>query len=92
MWFDKIKLSYKKLCAKTIYLDKSESSPIIFDDYNENDYYYVINDNYNHIYSQDELYEILKMLKLRGKTITLEFSEDIRKIRECYDSIREYLE
>lgn len=60
MCFDKIKLSYKKLCAKTIYLDKSESSPIIFDDYNENDYYYVINDNYNHIYSQDELYEILK--------------------------------
>jgi hypothetical protein len=60
MCFDKIKLSYKKLCAKTIYLDKSESSPIIFDDYNENDYYYVINDNYNYIYSQDELYEILK--------------------------------
>ena len=29
-------------------------------DYNENDYYYVINDNYNHIYSQDELYEIIK--------------------------------
>ena len=60
MWFKNLKLRYKKFCAKTIYLDKSESSPILFEDYNENDYYYVINDNYNHIYSQDELYEIIK--------------------------------
>ena len=60
MWFDKLKLSYKKLCAKIISINKSESTPILFDDYNEDDYYYVINDNYNHIYTQDELYEILK--------------------------------
>lgn len=59
-WFRNLKLSYKKLCAKIIYLDKSEVSPILFDDYNEDDYYYVINDNYNQIYTMDELYDLLK--------------------------------
>ena len=60
MWFHNIKRLFKKLCAKRIYIDKSESTPILFEDYNENNYYYVINDNYNHIYSIDELYEIVK--------------------------------
>ena len=60
MWWENFKLQYKKLCAKTIYLDKWESTPILFDDYNEDDYYYVINDNYNYIYSMDELYSLIK--------------------------------
>jgi hypothetical protein len=47
MWFDNLKLSYKKLCAKIITIDKSEVTPILFDDYNEDDYYY------NQIYTMD---------------------------------------
>ena len=59
MWFDNLKLQFKKLSAKTIKIDKSESTPILFETYNENDYYYVINHNYNHIYSIDEVYSLI---------------------------------
>ena len=41
MWFN-IKRIYKKFCAKTIYLDKSESSPILFEDYNRRDYFSLV--------------------------------------------------
>jgi len=60
MWLKSLKLSYKKLSAKTINLNKSENTPILFNTYNEDDYYYVINNNYNYIYSLDELCIILK--------------------------------
>jgi len=59
-WLRTLRQSYKKLYAKIIYLDKSELTPISFEDYNEDDYYYVINNNYNYIYSMDELYDLLK--------------------------------
>jgi hypothetical protein len=59
MCLDNLKLNYKKLCAKTIKIEKSELTPILFETYNENDYYYVINNNYNHIYSMDEVYSLV---------------------------------
>jgi len=47
------------LFAPKMKLDRSEHTPIMFDDYNEHSYYYVINNNKNQIYSVDEIHEIL---------------------------------
>ena len=59
-WLDHLKLSYRKFCAEIIKLDKSEHTPILFEDYNNEDYYYVLNLNYNYIYSLEEMYMIIK--------------------------------
>ena len=39
-WLDHLKLSFRKFCAEIIKLDKSEHTPILFEDYNNEDYYY----------------------------------------------------
>ena len=64
MWREEYELYKNKLCALHIKIGKSEHTPILFDDYNENSYYYMLNNNKNYIYSVDELYELLKKSKI----------------------------
>jgi len=60
MWLNKVQIAYQQLCAKHLKVSKEEHTPILYENYNTNDYYYILNNNKNLIYSVDELYEILK--------------------------------
>jgi len=57
------KILYHQLCAKHVKLEKDAHTPVLFEEYNTNDYYYMINNNSNLIYSLDEMYELLKKPK-----------------------------
>jgi len=60
MWLDKVQIAYRQLCAKHLVVSKDDHTPILFEEYNTDDYYYILNNNKNLIYSVDELYEIIK--------------------------------
>lgn len=60
MLMDKILLIYYKLISKVVVLPKGSHTPILYDDYSSDLYYYMINNNKNQIYSLDEMYEIMK--------------------------------
>ena len=60
MWLDKVQIAYEQFCAKHLKVSKEDHTPILFEDYNTDDYYYILNNNNDLIYSVDEVYEILK--------------------------------
>ena len=51
---------YYQLISKVVVLPKDSNTPILYDDYSSDLYYYMINNNKNQIYSLDEMYEIMK--------------------------------
>jgi hypothetical protein len=61
---NKFKLYLKKLFARRILITKETNTPILFDDYNTNEYYYILNNNINMIYSLCELYQLLEKKKM----------------------------
>jgi hypothetical protein len=60
MLWDKIRILYYELICKHVKLSRETNTPILFDDYNIKEHYYMINNNKNMIYSLDEMYEIMK--------------------------------
>ena len=60
MFSSSFKIRLKKLFAQTIKKTLDDFTPILMEDYENNKYYYVVNNNMNYIYSLDELYEIIK--------------------------------
>jgi hypothetical protein len=60
MSWDKLRILYYQLLSKRIRIPKDTTTPILFEDYHTGQYYYMINNNKNQIYSLDEMYEIMK--------------------------------
>lgn len=60
MLWDKLRILYYELICKHVKLSRETNTPILFDDYNTKEHYYMINNNKNMIYSLDEMYEIMK--------------------------------
>ena len=60
MSWDKLRILYYQLLSKHVRIPKDTSTPILFDDYDTDEYYYMINNNKNQIYCLDEMYEIMK--------------------------------
>lgn len=56
----KLKWAYHELMAPRISLDFGTHTPILFEDYQPNTCYYMINNNKDLIYNLDEIYEIIK--------------------------------
>jgi hypothetical protein len=46
--------------SKHIRIPKDTNTPILYEEYDTHNYYYMINNNKNMIYSLDEMYEIMK--------------------------------
>ena len=60
MSWDKLRILYYQLLSKHVRISKDTSTPILFEDYDTDEYYYMINNNKNQIYCLDEMYEIMK--------------------------------
>jgi hypothetical protein len=60
MKWDYLRILYYQFLSKYINISSNSHTPILFEDYNTDDYYYMINNNKNMIYSLDEMYEIMK--------------------------------
>ena len=58
-WID-LKILYYQFVCNRVRITRDSHTPILFEDYNTHDYYYMINNNKNMIYSLDEMYEISK--------------------------------
>lgn len=56
MWRTDFEIRLKKLFAKILYKTSDDHTPITFDEYNDNEYYYIVNNNYNNIYSLEEMH------------------------------------
>jgi len=63
MTCESIKLYYEKLNALILKVSEEDHTPILFDSYNTNDYYYILNNNKNYIYSTSEVYKFLALGK-----------------------------
>ncbi len=63
MLWDKIRIVYYQLISKHIRISKGSHTPILYDDYDTTQYYYMINNNIELIYSIDEMYELMKLEK-----------------------------
>lgn len=59
MWSASFQIHLERLNAPTIYIQKDTSTPIDYDNYDEYNYYYVINNNINILYSDKELSYLL---------------------------------
>lgn len=59
----KMKMCYYQYFAENIKIKKDDHTPILFESYDTQEYYYIINNNMNNIYSLDEIYELLKSEK-----------------------------
>ena len=59
MWYKRLRIHIKKLFAIRLRVSKEDHTPIEFDSYNTNEYYYIVNNNRNNIYTTDELYQLL---------------------------------
>ena len=57
-WKTKWKVKMQYFFAKTIYKSADDETPILMDPYQNNNYYYILNDNNHYVYSIDEVYEI----------------------------------
>ena len=60
MLSQRFKLFLNMLFAPRMKIDRSEHTPIYFDEYDHSSCYYLINNNKNQIYSVDEIYELLQ--------------------------------
>lgn len=57
---DKFIIIKKILTPVKLVKSKDEATPILFEEYNTKDYYYIINKNTNNVYTINELYTIIK--------------------------------
>lgn len=56
---EKLEIIKKMIFHIKVIKSKDDSTPILFDDYNTRDLYYMINDNINNIYTVNELHTII---------------------------------
>jgi hypothetical protein len=49
----------KMLCAKRIIRSVEDTTPILYDSYNSSDYYIIVNNNRNNIYTISELHTLI---------------------------------
>ena len=62
--FLNLKIRLKEIFARTLKINKDDHTPIMFDDYNTNSYYYILNNNKNNIYSLNEVYTLFQNKKI----------------------------
>ena len=60
MKWAKLRILYYQMFSKHIRISKETNTPILYEEYDTHNYYYMINNNKNMIYSLDEMYEIMK--------------------------------
>ena len=58
--FINLRIRLKQIFASQLRVSRDDHSPILFEDYNESSYYYILNNNKSNIYTLDETYELLK--------------------------------
>jgi hypothetical protein len=57
---DKLSILRKMCFPLKIIKSSDESSPILFEEYNTKDYYYIVNKNKNNVYTIGELYRLVR--------------------------------
>uniref|UniRef100_A0A6C0D6C7 Uncharacterized protein n=1 Tax=viral metagenome TaxID=1070528 RepID=A0A6C0D6C7_9ZZZZ len=78
----KYKIYLKEFFARTLKVSHDDHTPILFEDYNESSYYYILNNNKNNIYCLDEVYTLFQKEKIIDPTTRLPvFRYDVVKIK-----------
>jgi len=80
-WRTKWDLKLKYWFAKTVYKEKDDETPILMDKYEDNGYYYTINNNDHYIYSLDEIYQIAQTNMIDPITRKKIFNHEIVRVR-----------
>lgn len=58
--FINLRIRLKQIFAPCLRISRDDHSPILFEDYEESSYYYILNNNKSNIYTLHETYELLK--------------------------------